>query len=136
MEQQPTRDTPSPMRERRSQPRTITPLSVEAVTVDGGLRFPLKQETLRTTVLSALDEDGAFNDLTTIATVVSDRRARASLVARDTGVIAGLALALEACGGRAPGIAPGCFDGDGRACTGGEGMPVTDASDPLATLPA
>ena len=38
----------------------------------------------------------AFNDLTTIATVVSNRRSRATLVARETGVVCGLPLALEA----------------------------------------
>jgi nicotinate-nucleotide pyrophosphorylase (carboxylating) len=97
MEQhEPTRDVFEPSRERRSQPRTITPLSVGAVHLEGGLRFPLKQEALRATVRSALDEDGAFNDLTTIATVVSDRRARATIVARDKGVVAGVALGLEA----------------------------------------
>lgn len=63
--------------------------------MDPRLRFPLKQEALRTQVKSALEEDGAFNDLTTIATVVSDRRARATLVARASGVIAGVPLALE-----------------------------------------
>jgi nicotinate-nucleotide pyrophosphorylase (carboxylating) len=47
-------------------------------------------------VRAALDEDQGFNDITTIATVVSDRRARATLVARDSGTIAGIALALEA----------------------------------------
>ena len=45
---------------------------------------------------SALQEDAAFNDLTTIATVVSNRRSRATLVARQTGVVCGLPLALEA----------------------------------------
>jgi len=93
---EPNRDRMEPMQERRSHPRTITPLSSEAVHLSGELRFPLKQETIRSTVRAALDEDGAFNDLTTIATVVSDRRARATLVARDKGVIAGVALALEA----------------------------------------
>ncbi|HYD54801.1 MAG TPA: carboxylating nicotinate-nucleotide diphosphorylase [Gemmatimonadaceae bacterium] len=94
--QEPLRERPDSMRDRRSQPRTITPLSVEAVHLEGALQFPLKQDALRTLVRSALDEDGAFNDLTTIATVVSDRRARATLVARDRGVVAGVALALEA----------------------------------------
>ena len=82
--------------ERRSVPRTITPLSVPALDGDGILRFPLKQEELEKCVRGALEEDGAFNDLTTIATVVSDRRARATLVARATGVVAGVPLALEA----------------------------------------
>src|SRR5829696_4231885 len=89
------RERPEARSERRSTPRTITPLSVPAVQAEGVVRFPLKQEGLRTLVRSSLDEDGAFNDLTTIATVVSDRRARATLVARDAGVIAGVPLALE-----------------------------------------
>jgi nicotinate-nucleotide pyrophosphorylase (carboxylating) len=85
-----------PPRERRSVPRVITPLSVPAVDGIGLLRFPLRHEALQALVHSALDEDGAFNDLTTIATVVSDRRSRATLVARAAGVVCGVPLALEA----------------------------------------
>jgi len=83
-------------RERRSMPRTITPLSTAATTGFSMLRFPLKQDVLHATVKAALQEDGAFNDVTTIATVVSDRRSRATLVAREHGVICGVPLALEA----------------------------------------
>lgn len=83
-------------RDRRSIPRTITPLSVPAVDGSGLLRFPLKQHELEQLVRNALHEDGAFNDLTTIATVVSDRRSRATLVCRESGVIAGVPIALEA----------------------------------------
>lgn len=82
--------------ERRSVPRRVTPFSVPLPAEDDGLEFPLKQAELEQLVRSALQEDGAFNDLTTIAVIVSDRRARASLVARDAGVIAGVSLALEA----------------------------------------
>ena len=82
--------------ERRSVPRTITPLSMPAAEADSRLRFPLKPAELQKIVRAALDEDSAFNDITTIATIVSDRRARASLVARNTGTIAGVSLALEA----------------------------------------
>jgi nicotinate-nucleotide pyrophosphorylase (carboxylating) len=92
MEMQP----PERPQERRSVPRTITPLSVPAVDGIGLLRFPLRQTQLHELVRSALEEDGAFNDLTTIATVVSDRRSRATLVARTNGVICGVPLALEA----------------------------------------
>jgi nicotinate-nucleotide pyrophosphorylase (carboxylating) len=60
------------------------------------LRFPIKQDALTALVQSALHEDGAFNDITTIATVVSDRRTRATMVARQAGVICGVPLALEA----------------------------------------
>jgi len=60
-----------------------------------GLRFPLTRDQLVTRVREALDEDGAFNDITTIATVRSERRARAALVARQGGTIAGIPFALE-----------------------------------------
>jgi nicotinate-nucleotide pyrophosphorylase (carboxylating) len=85
-----------PIRERRTVPRTITPMTVAAVQANSSLRFPLKQDGLNHIVRAALQEDGAFNDLTSIATVVSDRRARGTLVARERGVIAGIPLALEA----------------------------------------
>ena len=62
----------------------------------GILRFPMQHAALEELVRSALEEDGAFNDLTTIATVVSDRRSRGTLVARENGVICGVPLALEA----------------------------------------
>ena len=83
-------------RERRAVPRTITPLSVPAVNAAGALRFPLRQTELDHLVRFALQEDGAFNDLTTIATVVSARRSRATLVARENGVVCGVPIALEA----------------------------------------
>src|ERR1051325_992723 len=83
--------------ERRSVPRTITPLTgTPALDGLGLLRFPLKQQQINELVRSALQEDGAFNDITTIATVVSDRRSRATLVARENGVVCGVPLALEA----------------------------------------
>ncbi|MHB1862508.1 MAG: carboxylating nicotinate-nucleotide diphosphorylase [Gemmatimonadaceae bacterium] len=77
-------------------PRTITPLSAPTVRDMGHLAFPLDGAALDGVVRAALEEDGAFNDITTIATVVTERRARASLVARQAGVIAGVPLAVEA----------------------------------------
>jgi nicotinate-nucleotide pyrophosphorylase (carboxylating) len=62
----------------------------------GLLRFPYHQDELRSLVRTALDEDQAFNDLTTIATVVSERHARGRLVARAEGVLCGVPLAVEA----------------------------------------
>jgi nicotinate-nucleotide pyrophosphorylase (carboxylating) len=62
----------------------------------GLLRFPYHQDELRSLVRIALDEDQAFNDLTTIATVVSERHARGRLVARSEGVLCGVPLAVEA----------------------------------------
>ncbi|HEX7123133.1 MAG TPA: carboxylating nicotinate-nucleotide diphosphorylase [Gemmatimonadaceae bacterium] len=76
-------------------PRRVTPLEVPAIHAADHLRFPLTRAMLSAKVREALDEDGAFNDVTTIATVRSDRRARAALVARQHGVVAGIPLALE-----------------------------------------
>src|ERR671914_2768077 len=96
MEMQMPERLPERLPERRRTPRTITPLTEPAVDGSGLLRFPLSHDALNSWVQSALNEDGALNDLTTIATVVSERRARARLVARDAGVICGVPFALEA----------------------------------------
>jgi nicotinate-nucleotide pyrophosphorylase (carboxylating) len=61
-----------------------------------GLHFPLTRTELRAVVAAALEEDDARHDITTAATVLSDRRARCRLVSRQTGVVAGLAFAHEA----------------------------------------
>ncbi len=82
---------------RLSRPRTITPSELPALGADEGrLAFPLHQDALTAVVRQALEEDGAFHDITTVATVVSSRRARAMVVARRAGVVAGVPLALEA----------------------------------------
>ena len=60
------------------------------------LFFPLVAAELARVVRDALDEDRAFDDVTTIATVLSDRRAGARVVARTPGVVAGGPLAAEA----------------------------------------
>lgn len=60
------------------------------------LYFPLTPEQVSLVVREALQEDEAFNDVTTLATVLPGRHARGQLVARQAGVIAGLALAIEA----------------------------------------
>jgi nicotinate-nucleotide pyrophosphorylase (carboxylating) len=80
---------------RRRTPRTITPDSTTPLARVGS-GFPLTTEELRALVRAALEEDGAFNDLTTTATVLSNRRARGHLVARGSGVVAGVPLAVEA----------------------------------------
>ncbi|MCL4213914.1 MAG: carboxylating nicotinate-nucleotide diphosphorylase [Gemmatimonadales bacterium] len=76
-------------------PRRITPLATPAFAPPAA-GFPLAQDALVTLVRAALDEDRAFEDVTTIATVVSARHARAALVARADGVVAGVPLALAA----------------------------------------
>jgi nicotinate-nucleotide pyrophosphorylase (carboxylating) len=80
----------------RSVPRTITPGSIPVYSRTSALKFPFGAADLQRVVRAALDEDRSFNDITSIATVVSDRRARATFVARDAGTISGMALSLEA----------------------------------------
>ncbi len=80
----------------RSVPLTITPGAIPVYSRTSALKFPLAAVDLQTLVRAALDEDHAFNDITSIATVVSDRRARATFVARDAGTLAGIALSCEA----------------------------------------
>ena len=58
--------------------------------------FPLSREETEALVRAALEEDRAFEDVTTLATVPDDARAAASMVARSEGVIAGLPLAVMA----------------------------------------
>ena len=76
-------------------PRRITPLATPTY-VAAGSGFPFGDGPLVALVKAALDEDRAFDDVTTISTVISTRRARASLVARTAGTIAGVPLALAA----------------------------------------
>ena len=61
-----------------------------------GLHFPLTRTETTALVAAALQEDDTKYDITTAATVLSDRRARCRLVPRQTGRIAGLPLAVEA----------------------------------------
>lgn len=79
-----------------SPPRRRAPQRRKVPRPDEGVLFPLSRRDTIKLVRAALEEDGAFDDITTIATVVSDRRAHCRLVARQAGVIAGLPLAVEA----------------------------------------
>jgi nicotinate-nucleotide pyrophosphorylase (carboxylating) len=69
------------------------------------LAFPLSPEETTARVKAALEEDHADNDLTSIATIVSDRHARCAMVSRKAGVVCGAALAIEAFRQRDPHIA-------------------------------
>lgn len=82
--------------ERPVPPRVVTPLAVTPLQTPDELLFPLARPAVEKMVHRALVEDGAYHDVTTIATVLSNRRARGTLVARQSGVIAGIPLALEA----------------------------------------
>jgi nicotinate-nucleotide pyrophosphorylase (carboxylating) len=109
---------------RRGPPRTITPLSTPAIGANDGhsLRFPFSQAELKALVKSALDEDGAFNDLTTLATVVSDRHARGRLVARASGTVCGVPLAIEAFCAIDPKVTIRVDREDGSRVTAGESV--------------
>ena len=77
-------------------PRRIAALAERGFVPTRGLRFPFARLMTATIVRNALDEDAAANDVTSIATIVSDRRARCSIVAREAGVICGIPLVREA----------------------------------------
>jgi nicotinate-nucleotide pyrophosphorylase (carboxylating) len=76
--------------------RRESELAAHGFVREEGLHFPLTKKDLTTIVAAALQEDDTRHDITTAATVTSNRRARCRLVARQPGVIAGLALACEA----------------------------------------
>ena len=58
--------------------------------------MPLSRHYVRRVVANALEEDAAFNDATTLATIGdSDTRATAQLVAKQPGTIAGIQVAEE-----------------------------------------
>jgi nicotinate-nucleotide pyrophosphorylase (carboxylating) len=46
-------------------------------------------------IKQALEEDGAYADMTTLCTMPRDRQAQASLVTKQAGVVAGLAIAVQ-----------------------------------------
>jgi nicotinate-nucleotide pyrophosphorylase (carboxylating) len=46
-------------------------------------------------IKQALEEDGAYADMTTLSTMPRDRQAQASLVTKQAGVVAGLAIAVQ-----------------------------------------
>lgn len=58
--------------------------------------FPLTPEQVTAHVRVALQEDEAFHDVSTLATIVSTRHVRSAVVARRDGVIAGIPMAIEA----------------------------------------
>ena len=84
------------------------------------IAFPLDAATTEALVRAALDEDAAFHDVSTLATVRSDRHVRALLVARRDGVIAGTALAAAAFHVLDPHVAVRVDAPDGTAVRAGD----------------
>ncbi|HJU64461.1 MAG TPA: carboxylating nicotinate-nucleotide diphosphorylase [Gemmatimonadaceae bacterium] len=80
----------------RRKPRVITPSTTGATLADDRQPFPLTPAQLDALVRGSLEEDGAFDDVTTIATVQPDRTAHGTIVSRSKGVIAGVPVALAA----------------------------------------
>jgi len=83
-------------------------------------------------VREALAEDVAENDITAIATIISGRRARCSIVARQAGVIAGIPLAREAFRQRDPNASVRATVKDGQAVSAG--TPVIFITAPARAL--
>jgi nicotinate-nucleotide pyrophosphorylase (carboxylating) len=77
-------------------PRKIAILAERGLGPPGALRFPYARLKTTSIVHEALEEDDAGNDITSIATILTERRARCRVVARQRGVIAGIPLAREA----------------------------------------
>lgn len=95
-------------------PRRIAALAERGFAPIHGLRFPFARLMTARIVRDALDEDGAAHDITGIATIVSDRRARCSIVAREAGVICGIPLVREAFKQRDPRVSVRSTVRDGR----------------------
>jgi nicotinate-nucleotide pyrophosphorylase (carboxylating) len=97
-----------------------SPMSIPALDRPGGVvRFPLSPAEVAALVRMALEEDGAFNDITTIATVVSARRARGAIVARRAGTVCGVLLALETFQQMDPKAITRTIEADGEAVEAG-----------------
>jgi nicotinate-nucleotide pyrophosphorylase (carboxylating) len=116
-------------------PKKIALLAARGLGPAGALKFPLAHARTETLVHEALEEDAAGNDITSIATILSDRRARCRVIARQRGVIAGIPLAREAFWQRDPGASVRALVKDGQVVDPGtEVMFITAA--PRALLSA
>lgn len=86
---------PHTSRDRRSS-RAVTPQMGAPVADDDRFGFPLSDKQLEACLRAALLEDGAYHDIATAASVLSARRAHATIVARQSGILAGIPLAVAA----------------------------------------
>jgi nicotinate-nucleotide pyrophosphorylase (carboxylating) len=100
-------------------PRRIAALAERGFAPMRGLSFPYARLMTAKLVRAALDEDAAASDVSSIATIVSGRRARCSIVARETGVICGIPLVREAFRQRDPLVSVRSTVRDGRLVTAG-----------------
>ena len=100
-------------------PRRIAILAERGLGPSGTLRFPYARLMTSTMVRDALEEDAADNDITSIATVQTERRARCRIVARQRGVIAGIPLARESFHQRDPKVSVRSTVKDGQTVEAG-----------------
>lgn len=84
------------------------------------LDFPLSEATATALVRAALEEDHAFDDVTTIATVLPVDKTRADLVARKDGVLSGVPLAIAAFRALSPKVEIRVDAEDGNPVTAGQ----------------
>ncbi|HEY4956025.1 MAG TPA: carboxylating nicotinate-nucleotide diphosphorylase [Gemmatimonadaceae bacterium] len=94
--------------------RRVTALAERGFAPVRGLRFPYSRLMTETLVRNALKEDCASSDITSIATVISDRRSRCTIVAREAGVVAGIPLARETFRQRDPNVSVRAVVRDGQ----------------------
>src|SRR5256885_16682152 len=80
---------------------------------------PLPADAYRAIVRRALEEDVGSGDVTTLATVAADQRARGVLLVKAPAVIAGLEVALETFRQLEPGIQARFTRRDGDRCDAG-----------------
>ncbi len=76
-------------------PRPVTPVDNPAID-EAALTFPLSAEQVAAHVHASLEEDEAFSDISTLATVISVRHTTSTVVARSNGVVAGIPMCVEA----------------------------------------
>ena len=92
----------------------------------------LDMELVRRVVRAALEEDGAFQDVTTLSTVPPDQRGRGEFLSKDTGVLAGMPLVRAAFDAVDPSIELHAALGDGSRLE--FGSIIARVEGPLASI--
>ena len=93
---------------------------------------PVSPNVIDEAVLAALEEDGAYNDITTRALVTPDQWGRGVFVAKEAGVIAGLPVAAAAMTTFDDTVSFDALVNDGERVT--EGTELAEVEGPIAAL--
>jgi nicotinate-nucleotide pyrophosphorylase (carboxylating) len=99
--------------------------------VPEGLR-PIPPNVIDEAVLAALEEDGAYNDVTTAALVSPSEWGRGVFIAKEEGVVAGLGVAAAAMTALSEEVSFDALVADGERVPGG--TELAEVEGPLATL--